>query len=135
MSNNVINHFDRIFDIPCNGVDSDIEGFESDDSDFSKAKEMVFSEAEDDGIDLQRFPEEKEDEDDDTGKEARQRGRPVGFSFEDHDLSDQRSDIEIPEFQEQVGPTKVLPAESSAKDCSGLLVDDRMLYSIMHETL
>ena len=132
---NVIDHFDGIFDIPCDGVDSDIEGFESDDSDFSEADEMVFSEAEDDGIDLPRFPdEENEDEENDTGEETRQRGLPVCFSFEDHDWSDQRSDIEIPEFQEQVGPANILSAESSAKDFFSLLVDDRMLNNIVRET-
>ena len=95
----------------------------------------MFSNAEDDGIDLPRFPDAgNEDEDDDAGKETRQCGRPVGFSFEDHVWSDQRSDIEIPEFQDQVGPASILSGETSAKDFFSLLVDHRMLNNIMRET-
>ena len=70
---------------------------------------MVFSDAKDDGIDLPRFPDkEKEDEVDDAGEEARQHGHPVCFSFQDHDWSDQRSDIEIPEFEKKVHPANIL---------------------------
>ena len=71
---------------------------------------MVFSEAEDDGIDLASFPGvENEDEEDNAEEEVRQRGRPVCFSFEDHEWSDQRSDIEIPEFREQQSLNQYMP--------------------------
>lgn len=34
------------------------------------------------------------------------------YSFEDHECSKQRSDIEIPEFQEELGPANILSVES-----------------------
>ena len=132
---NVIDYFEGTFDIPCDGAESDIEGFEDDSSDCSDVDEHVFSEAEDDEIILPRYPdEESEDENSDAGEEERNRGYPTRFSFEDREWSDQRSDMEIPEFQEPVGPVNILPAESSAKDFFSLLVDDRMLNNIIRET-
>ena len=94
---------------------------------------MVFSEAKDDGNDLPRFPDkEKEDEVDDAGEEARQHGHPVCFSFQDHDWSDQRSDIEIPEFEKKKYILQIYSqsVESSAKHFFSLLVDYRMLNNI-----
>ena len=125
---NVIDHFAGNFDIPCDGVESDIDGFEDNDSDA----EETISEAGDDEIILPRYPDEgSEDESSDSGEEENERGRPARFTFENHQWSDQGSDIEIPVFQEQVGPVNILPAESSAKDFFCLLVDDRMLNYIV----
>ena len=45
-----------------------------------------------------------------------------------------RSEFDIPEFREDVGPTKILPPKASAKDFFSLLVDDRMLNNIVCET-
>ena len=97
------------------------------------------SEAGDDEIILPRYPDEgseveSTDESSDSDEEESERGHPAHFTFDELQWSDQRSDIEIPEFQEQVGPVKILPAESSAKDFFSLLVDDRMLNCIVRET-
>ena len=48
---NVIDHFDGNFDIPCDGVESDIEGFKEDDTDVDE----TVSEAGDDEIILPRY--------------------------------------------------------------------------------
>ena len=65
--------------------ESDIKGFENNDSHFSEAKanKMVFSEPEeDDEIDLPRFPDqENEDENNNAGEEARQHRCPVCFFY------------------------------------------------------
>lgn len=88
---------------------------------------------------FQRYPDEgsddqSNDESSDSGEEESDSGHPAHFMFHELQWSDQRSNIEIPEFQEQVGPVKILPAESLAKDFFSLLVDDRMLDCIVHET-
>ena len=56
---NVIDFFEGTFNIPCDGAESDIEGFEDDGSDCSDVDEPVFSEAEDDEIILPRCPNEE----------------------------------------------------------------------------
>lgn len=135
---NVIDYFEGNFDIPCDGAKSDIEGFEDDDSDIDQTISVAGDDgimAGDDEIILPRYPDEgSEDENSDSGDKEGERGRPVHFTFEDLEWSDQKSDIEIPEFQGQVGPANILPAESSAKYFVCLLVDDRMLNYIVRET-
>ena len=82
---NVIDYFNGNFNIPCDGAESDIEGFEDDDSDvdepISVAGEII----------LPRYPDKgSENENSDSGEEERERGRPVHFMFEDHKWSDQK---------------------------------------------
>ena len=136
---NMIDFFQGTFDIPCDGAESDTEGFEDDISDVAESLDSI--PMEEDEEDLPRFPDESSEDEDcdssedrDSGKEERERGRPVRFTFENIAWSEQRSEIDIPQFREEVGPTKILPAEASAKDFFSLLVDDKMLSNIVRGT-
>ena len=97
---NVIDLFQGTFDIPCDGVESDIESFEDDIPDVVESLDSI--PMEEDEEDLPRFPDEiSEDEDSDSseyrnsGKEERERGRPARFTFENIAWSEQRSEIDI----------------------------------------
>lgn len=79
-SNYLFDHFEGIFDIPCDGARSDIEDFEDDLSDAAESLDSIPKEEDED--DLPRFPEyNNEDEDDDSdenngdsAEEGRERG-------------------------------------------------------------
>ena len=131
--------FQGTFDIPLDGIESDIEGFEGDISDVAESLDSI--PMEEDEEDLPRFPDQSSEDEDsdssedrDSGEEERERGRPARFTFENVAWSEQRSEMDIPQFREEVGPTKILPAEASAKDFFSLLVDERMLSNTVRET-
>ena len=64
------------------------------------------------------------EENDDRG-----RGRPSNASLHDFEWStcSKRSDVEIPSFSQAVGPTNVMPRESSAVHFFKLFVDNHIL--------
>ena len=66
---NVADFFQGTFDIPLDGVESDIEGFEDDISDVAESLDSI--PMEEDEEDLRRFPDEiSEDEDSDSSKDC-----------------------------------------------------------------
>ena len=126
----LLDYLDDNFDIPDDGVNSDIRGL---DEDFHEENdllpEVAVSEDEDDeDVDLAALDiEENRDQDS-------SRGRPSNVSLNDFEWSSVRSDIDIPSFSQAVGPANVMPTESLAVHFFQLFVDNRMLGNIIRET-
>jgi len=68
------------------------------------------------------------EENDDRG-----RGRPSNASLHDFEWSSEWSDVEIPSFFQAVGPTNVIPRETSAVHFFKLFVDYHILGKIIAE--
>lgn len=82
--------------------------------------EVVASDDEDDeDVNLAALDSEENDD--------RGRGRPSNASLHDFEWSSKRSDVEIPSFLQAVGPTNVMPRESSAVHFFKLFVDNHIL--------
>jgi len=125
----VLEYLDDNFDIPDDGVNSDIEGFNEDDFDEENdmLPEVAASDDEDDqDVNLAALDIEENDD--------RGRGRPSNVSLHDFEWSSEQSEVEIPSFSQAVGPTNVMPRESSAVDFFQLFVDNRILGKIIAET-
>jgi len=105
----ILEYLDDNFDIPDDGVNSDIEGLNEDDFDEENMlPEVAASDDEDDeDVNLAALDIEEND---------RGRGRPSNVSLHDFEWSSERSEVEIPSFSQAVGPTNVMPRESSAVD-------------------
>lgn len=124
-------YLDDNFDIPDDGVNSDIEGL--DEEDFDEVKDLLPKVA---------ISEDEDEEDVDlaaldiveNGDLDSSRGRPSNMSLNDFEWSSARSDIDIPGFSQAVGPANVMPRESLAVDFFQLFVDNRMLGNILRET-
>ena len=126
----ILEYLDGNFDIPDDGVNSDIEGLDDDfDEENDLLPEVAVSENEgDENVHLAALDIE-ENGDQDSG-----RGRPSNVSLNDFEWSSVRSDIDIPSFSQAVGPANVMPRESLAVDFFQLFVDNRMLGNIIRET-
>jgi len=120
----VLEYLDDNFDIPDDGVNSDIEGFDEDD--FDEENDMLPEVAASDDVNLAALDIEENDD--------RGRGRPSNVSLHDFEWSSEQSEVEIPSFSQAVGPTNVMPRESSAVDFFQLFVDNRILGKIIVET-
>jgi len=105
----ILEYLDDNFDIPDDGVNSDIEGLNEDDFDKENMlPEVAASDDEDDeDVNLAALDIEEND---------RGRGRPSNVSLHDFEWSSERSEVEIPSFSQALGPTNVMPRESSAVD-------------------
>jgi len=107
----ILEYLDDNFDIPDDGVNSDIEGLDEDD--FDKENDMLpevaaSDDEDDEDVNLAALDIEENDD--------RGRGRPSNVSLHDFEWSSERSEVEIPSFSQAVGPTNVMPRESSAVD-------------------
>lgn len=130
----VLDHLDGNFAIPEDGFDSDIEGFESD-SDDDLEPQLPSQERENNDIDLRNVIIEDEEEEEAENSDVRAAGRPNNYSFDGLEWTDAPQDVPaLPEFGENVGPAVVCSAEMSSLDYFLLLVDNRMLTSIVRET-
>ena len=130
----VLDHLDGNFAIPEDGFDSDIEGFESD-SDDDLEPQLPPQERENNDIDLRNVIIEDEEEEEAENSDVRAAGRPNNYSFDGLEWTDAPQDVPaLPEFGENVGPAVVCSAEMSPLDYFLLLVDNRMLTSIVRET-
>ena len=119
------------FDIPDDGVNSDIEGLDGEDFDEENdmLPEVAISEDEDDeDVNLAALDIEENSDQDIS------RGRPSNVSVNDFEWSSASTDIDIPGFSQAVGPANVMPRESLAVDFFQLFVDNRMLGNILRET-
>lgn len=115
----ILDYLDDKFDIPYNGVNSDIEGLDEEDFDEENdlLPEVAISEDEDDeDVDLIALDIEE------NGDQDSSRGRPSYVSLNDFKWSSVRSDIDIPSFLQAVGPANVMPRESLAVDFSSCLL-------------
>jgi len=125
----ILEYLDDNFDIPDDGVNSDIEGLDEDD--FDKENDMLpevaaSDDKDDEDVNLTALDIEENDD--------RGRGRPSNVSLHDFEWSSERSEVEILSFSQAVGPTNVMPRESSAVDFFQLFVDNRILGKIVAET-
>ena len=126
----LLDYLDDNFDIPNDGVNSDIGGLDEDfDEENDLLPEVAVSEDEDDeDVHLAALDIEE------NGDQDSSRGRPSNVSLNDFEWSSVRSDIDIPSFSQAVGPANVMPTESLAVDVFQLFVDNRMLGNIIRET-
>ena len=117
-------------DIPDDGVNSDIEGLNEED--FDEENDLLPEEAD--------FPEDDEDinlatvDIVENRVQENSRGRPSNVSLNDFEWSSERSDVDIPGFSQAVGPTNVMPRESSAVDFFQLFISNHTLGNILRET-
>ena len=127
----VHDYLDGNFAIPEDGFDSDIEGFESD-SDDDLESQLPPQEPKNNDIDLRNAIIEDEEEEEAENSHVRPAGRPNNYSFDGLEWTDEPQDVQaLPEFGENVGPAVVCSAEMSSLDYFLLLVDNRMLTSIV----
>ncbi|KAM7438175.1 hypothetical protein ABFA07_012298 [Porites harrisoni] len=126
----LLDYLDDNFDIPDDGVNSDIGGLDEDfDEENDLLPEVAVSEDEDDeDVDLAALDIEE------NGDQDSSRGRPSNVSLNDFEWSSVRSDIDIPSFLQAVGPANVMPRESLTVDFFQLFVDNRTLGNILRET-
>ena len=127
----ILDYLDDNFDIPDDGVNSDIEGLDGEDFDEENdmLPEVAISEDEDDeDVNLTALDIEENSDQDIS------RGRPSNVSVNDFEWSSASTDIDIPGFSQAVGPANVMPRESLAVDFFQLFVDNRMLGNILRET-
>lgn len=133
----VLDYLEGNFDIPEDGFESDIEGFESE-SDDDLEPEIIPHEdlmEPDDEIDLRNVVMEDEEADDTDNGETSAAGRPNNYSFEGLEWTDAPEEVPaIPEFRENVGPAVACSPEMSPLDYFLLFVDNHMLTSIVRET-
>ena len=122
---------DDNFDVPDDGVNSDIEGTDGEDFDEENdmLPEVAISEDEDDeDVNLAALDIEENSDQDIS------RGRPSNVSLKEFEWSSTINHIDIPGFSQAVGPANVMPRESSAVDFFQLFVENRMLGNILRET-
>ena len=127
----ILDYLDDNFDIPDDGVNSDIEGL--DEEDFDEENDLLPEVAD--------FPEEDDEDINlaavdivENAVQENSRGRPSNVSLNDFEWSSERSDVDIPGFSQAVGPTNIMPRESSAVDFFQLFISNRMLGNILRET-
>ena len=109
----ILDYLDNNFDIPDDGVNSAIEGLNEEDFDEENdlLPEVADSPDEDDeDINLIALDIVE------NGVQENSRGRPSNASLNDFGWSSERSDVDIPGFSQAVGPTNIMPRESSAID-------------------
>ena len=121
----LLDYFDDNFDIPDDGLNSDIEGLNEENSLLPK---VVVSEDEDDK-DVDPATLNFKDSDQDSSG-----GRSSNVSLNDFEWSSTRTDIDIPGFSQAVGPANVMASKSLAVDFFQLFVDNCMLGVILRET-
>lgn len=125
----VLEHLDGNFAIPEDGFDSDVEGFEND-SDGDLETQLQPLECKNNDIDLRKMKKREAENSD-----VRAVGRPNNYSFDGLEWTDAPQDmLALPERGENVGPVVVCSAEMSPLDYFLLLVDNRILTSIVRET-
>ena len=125
-------YLDENFDIPDDGVNSDIEGLDEDsldeqDDEFATQAaniDIVFVDEDDSDVNLAAV-----DIIENTGT-----GRPSNVSVDDFQWSCERGNVDIPSFSQAVGPTQVMPDNSAAVYFFQLFVDNRILGNIVRET-
>ena len=125
-------YLDENFDIPNDGVNSDIDGLDEDsldeqDDEFAMQAaniDIVFVDEDDIDVNLAAV-----DIIENTG-----RGRPSNVSVDDFQWSCERGNVDIPSFSQAVGPTQVMPDNSAAVDFFQLFVDNRILGNIVRQT-
>ena len=112
----VLAHLDGDFDIPDEGVNSDVEWLEDEDFEEGElilpADSVVLPEEEEEEINLRTV--QIEETDDSEGEVAK--GSPSNVTVEEFSWSDNRTEIDIPGFSQAVGPTTILPVGALALD-------------------
>ena len=127
----ILDYLDDRFDIPDEGVNSDIEGFDEDRDDdlhFESDNES------DDDEELDLRTVDIIEDSDDLSRETESRGTPGNLDMNGLDWSSQSSDLEVPTFTKAVGCSRVMPEGTSALDFFLLFVDNRMMNNMVRET-
>ena len=125
----ILEYLDDGFDIPNEGLDSDLKGYEDEeDSDDLHFEPDTLDNDEDEDLDLRTV--DIIDDSEDTTEASGNRGRPGNVSVEGLDWSSQGSDLEVPLFSRAVGPLRVMTEEASALDFFLLFVDNQMLNNM-----
>ena len=124
---------DDNFDIPDDGLDSEFESLDKDDGvEINEGTTLGLTV--DEPSRLSDFEITSEQIEEEQRSVENERGRPVNIAFDELDWVDERVDIEIPNFSQHVGPTKVMPKESTELDFFLLIIDNRILNEILRET-
>lgn len=129
----ILHYLDDEFDIPDEGMNSDVEGLDEEDSDI--LEDLPAAVPDDDGAEEINLRTVDIDESSDDLPEANKSvGRPNNVTMEGFDWSSEGSDLEVPPFSKEVGSTRVMPEEASAVDFFSLFVDNRILNNMVRET-
>lgn len=128
----LLNFRDENFNIPDDGISSDVAGLDEDDLDAQDGDfameapdvDIVFVNEDDLEVNLAAV---------DIVENAG-RGRPQNVRVADFKWSCERANIEISNFSQAVGPTKVMPDNSVAVDFFQLFVDNCIFGNIARET-
>ena len=130
----ILEYLDDNFDIPDDGLNSDIEGFEGDDSDDDQSNFFPDPDRESDdneedvtlaAVHIQESP---------TAEASAARGRPRNTCVNEYEWSSEASDVDIPGFTQPIGEVNPLPRCSLAVDFFKLFIDNRILGIIIRET-
>ena len=127
-------YLDDNFDIPDDGLNSDIEGFEDEESDddqgnFFPDHDMETDDNEEEvtlaAVDIRESP---------AAEASAARGRPRSKCVNEYEWSSEASDVDIPGFTQPIGQVNPLPTGSLAVDFFQLFIDNRILGIIIRET-
>ena len=132
-----LSFLDDDFDIPEDGFDFEFEGLDDDDDDpCAEIIDITTHDLTNDEppLRLSDFEITSKKVQDEPRVVGNDRGRPAETVFDGLDRVNEKVDIEIPNFMQHVGPTKVMPKESTELDFFLLFIDNRILSEIVRET-
>ncbi|PFX26968.1 PiggyBac transposable element-derived protein 5 [Stylophora pistillata] len=130
----ILEYLDDNFDIPDDGLNSDIEGFEDEESDddqgnFFPDHDMEIGDNEEEvtlaAVDIRESP---------AAEASAARGRPRNSCVNEYEWSREASDVDIPGFTQPVGQVNPLPRGSLVLDFFQLFIDNHILGIIIRET-
>lgn len=130
----ILEYLDDNFDIPDDGLNSDIEGFEDEESDDDQANffpdhDMEIYDNEEEvtlaAVDIRESP---------AAEASAARGRPRDTCVNEYEWSREASDVDIPGFTQPVGQVNPLPRGSLVLDFFQLYIDNHILGIIIRET-
>ena len=132
-----LSFLDDDIDIPEDGFDSEFEGLDDDDDD--PCTEIIDSTThvltnDEPPLRLSDFEITSKKVQDEPRAVGDDRGRPAKTVFDGLEWVNEKVDIEIPTFMQHVGPTKVMPKESTELDFFLIFIDNRILNEIVRET-
>lgn len=123
-----------IFNIPDDGLNSDVEGFEDDEFDDDHGDLLPNPDMEADDNEEEVMLAAVEIEEPPAAEMDTAIGRPRNTLVNEYQWSSESSDIEIPGFTQAVGQVNPLPRGSVAVDFFQLFIDNHILGNIVRET-
>lgn len=130
----ILDYLDDNFDIPDDGLNSDIEGFEDDESDAEQGDLFPDPDIVTDDNEEEVTLAAVEIVEPAAAEQNTARGRPNNTHVNEYQWSSEASDLDIPGFTQPVGQVHPLPGGSLAVDFFHLFIDNHILGNVVRET-